>query len=472
MVKKNKKSRFLLALLVYISIFFFLLIISMIIDTTYDAKKLFSACIAAYVIIGICLIIHIGTSGGDFLEPITFISILYMMLFIFEPMIDVYEDNLNWFGGNYTSFGVKGTWIAIAGYLGFFIGYRVERFSFATFSYNKLRYKVKKKPEEMEDDAYYTKVAVIFWIVCYFISVLFLLLSGKSLAFILTGGLTGNGDLLESRKMLGVLSMFSYCLVGAWMLYFVYGKNKSLKVITFILTVFIYYIRGYRFIIIIFVLAPIVFVYLYKQKRPKFVTITAAVIVMIIFVGFVAAARNSVRYGGGISNDMVNWDAALEQVKDNFRIYKTYYALVGYVPQETNYLHGQQIFLYTAFMFVPRIIWKSKPETSAGLYLIRDAISESAFLSGTAYPIIGEFYIEFGSAGVVIFMFLYGYLNKSWLNRYGLSYSKFDKIMYSILLLSNFQIVIRGYTPSNFYMVIFFVLPLLFIKFLKGIKRI
>ena len=122
------------------------------------------------------------------------------MLFIFEPMIDVYEDNLNWFGGNYTSFGVKGTWIAIAGYLGFFIGYRVERFSFASFSYNKLRYKVKKKPEEMEDDAYYTKVAVIFWIVCYSISVLFLLLSGKSLAFILTGGLTGNGDLLESRK--------------------------------------------------------------------------------------------------------------------------------------------------------------------------------------------------------------------------------------------------------------------------------
>jgi hypothetical protein len=109
MVKKNKKSRFLLALLVYISIFFFLLIISMVIDTTYDAKKLFSACIAAYVIIGICLIIHIGTSGGDFFEPITFISILYMMLFIFEPMIDIYEDNLNWFGGNYTSFGVKGT---------------------------------------------------------------------------------------------------------------------------------------------------------------------------------------------------------------------------------------------------------------------------------------------------------------------------------------------------------------------------
>lgn len=45
-------------------------------------------------------------------------------------------------------FGVKGTWIAIAGYLGFFIGYRVERFSFATFSYNKLRYKVKKNQKK------------------------------------------------------------------------------------------------------------------------------------------------------------------------------------------------------------------------------------------------------------------------------------------------------------------------------------
>lgn len=472
MIEKNKKSRFLLAILVYMSIFFFLLIISLVIDTTYDAKKLFNVCIAAYMIIGICLIIHIGTSGGDFFEPITIISILYMMLFVFEPMIDICENNLKWFGGNYTSFGIKGTWIAVAGYLFFFIGYRTKRFSFAPSSHNELRYNVKKETKEVEDNAYYAKVAIVFWIACYFLSVLFLLLSGKSLAFILTGGLTGNGDLLESRKMLGALSMFSYCLVGAWMLYFVYGKNKSLKVITFILTVFIYYIRGYRFIIIIFALAPIVFMYLYKQKRPRLVTIIGAIIVMIIFVGFVAAARNSVRYGGGISSDMVNWDAALEQVKDNFRIYKTYYALVGYVPQKTNYLHGQQIFLYTALMFVPRIIWKSKPETSAGLYLIRDAISESAFLSGTAYPIIGEFYIEFGSVGVVIFMFLYGYLNKSWMNKYGLSYSKFDQIMYSILLLSNFQIVIRGYTPSNFYMVIFFVLPLLFIKFLKGINKI
>ena len=77
---------------------------------------------------------------------------------------------------------------------------------------------------------------------------------------------------------------------------------------------FIYYIRGID-LLLLCLYWPFVFVYLYKQKRSKFVTITAAIIVMIIFVGFVAAARNSVRYGGGISNDMVNWDAALEQVK-------------------------------------------------------------------------------------------------------------------------------------------------------------
>ena len=202
MIEKNKKSRFLLAILVYMSIFFFLLIISLVIDTTYDAKKLFNVCIAAYMIIGICLIIHIGTSGGDFFEPITIISILYMMLFVFEPMIDICENNLKWFVGNYTSFGIKGTWIAVAGYLFFFIGYRTKRFSFAPSSHNELRYKVKKETKEVEDNAYYAKVAIVFWIACYFLSVLFLLLSGKSLAFILTGGLTGNGDLLESRKML------------------------------------------------------------------------------------------------------------------------------------------------------------------------------------------------------------------------------------------------------------------------------
>ena len=66
----------------------------MIIDTTYDAKKLFSACIAAYVIIGICLIIHIGTRGGDFFEPITFISILYMMLFTGSAMFISYLEKV------------------------------------------------------------------------------------------------------------------------------------------------------------------------------------------------------------------------------------------------------------------------------------------------------------------------------------------------------------------------------------------
>lgn len=460
----KRKNKFIAAFFIYIIGFLWLLVVSSMLQTTEEALKLFNTCIIAYLIIGACILAHIVSNGGDVFEPLTVITILYALLFVFEPMIDIYEENLSWFGGNYTVYGVKGTWIAIIGYISFFIGYKIRRFRVMSTRKHYRNLLEKSRVDQYENVQYYAKVGIIFWIVCYILSVMFLLLSGKSLVFILTGGMTGSGELLETRKLLGALSMFSYSLVGAWMLYFVYGKKRPLKIITFILTIFIYYIRGYRFIIIIFVLAPIVFLYLLKNKRPKLIAIIGAVFIMILFVGFVAVARNSVRYGGGVSSDMLNWEAAFEQVKDNFRIYKTYYALVDYVPEKTSFLHGRQIFLYTALMFVPRLIWRAKPDTADGLYLIKKAVSNSAFLSGTAYPIIGEYYIEFGILGVIILMFLYGYLNKNWLKKYGYSTTKIDLIMYSILLLSNFQIVIRGYTPSNFYMVIFFVLPIVLIK--------
>ena len=138
------------------------------------------------------------------------------------------------------------------------------------------------------------------------------------------------------------------------------------------------------------------------------------------------------------------------------------------IPKNKNYLYGQQIFLFTATMFVPRIVWSNKPITSPGLLIIGDAISDYAVKAGTAYPIIGEFYLEFGVIGVIVFMYLYGKLNNYFSSIYIYSNNNIVKILeYTILLLANFQIIIRGYTPSNFYMVIFFILPIfIFNKFI------
>lgn len=221
----KRKNKFIAAFFIYIIGFLWLLVVSSMLQTTEEALKLFNTCIIAYLIIGACILAHIVSNGGDVFEPLTVITILYALLFVFEPMIDIYEENLSWFGGNYTVYGVKGTWIAIIGYISFFIGYKIRRFRVMSTRKHYRNLLEKSRVDQYENVQYYAKVGIIFWIVCYILSVMFLLLSGKSLVFILTGGMTGSGELLETRKLLGALSMFSYSLVGAWMLYFVYGKN-------------------------------------------------------------------------------------------------------------------------------------------------------------------------------------------------------------------------------------------------------
>lgn len=454
---KKKKAY---AVTTYVFFFLFFLALCCFNDFSIEENRLFLVLICSFMIIWGLYLYSFLKRNIDLLEPITFITFMYSIFFIFEPMLDILENKTIWFGYRYTAIGPYATLIATIGYIAFYFGY------YSNFRVKKFKKVIVKK--ENNRNKKYAFYGMSTWIVFYLLTVLFLMLSGKSIGYILSGGMSGSGDLLEVRNKLGSLAMFSYCLIASWGLYYIYGRNKLVKIITFILTVFAYYIRGYRFIVIIFILTPVVLYYLTNNKRPKIYQLISCTILLVLLIGSIAVARNNVRYGEKVDSSQITWDSSLEQVKDNFRIYNTYYALVETVPQKKNYLYGQQIFLFTATMFVPRIIWSNKPITSPGLLIIGDAISDYAVKAGTAYPIIGEFYLEFGVIGVLVFMYLYGKLNNYFSSIYIYSKNNIVKILeYTILLLANFQIIIRGYTPSNFYMVVFFILPIfIFNKFI------
>ena len=127
-----------------------------------------------------------------------------------------------------------------------------------------------------------------------------------------------------------------------------------------------------------------------------------------------------------------------------------------------NYTFGEQMFFYTLIMLVPRFVWPSKPQPIIREVLMK-TVSKYASLAGTAYPYLGEYYHEFGLLGVILFCFLLGLFCR-YLAKKLYSSNIHDIIIYSVCFPLLFQILIRGYTPSNFYMMVFVLLPIVFNK--------
>ena len=113
-------------------------------------------------------------------------------------------------------------------------------------------------------------------------------------------------------------------------------------------------------------------------------------------------------------------------------------------------------------MFIPRAIWTDKP-VHLGLGL-DELLGPNFRGTGQAYPNLGEYWYAFGAPAVVIFMCIYGWWMKRCVTLLGKSPEPVDHMAYAVLISVNLQLIIRGYTPSNFWLVIFSVVPLLILK--------
>ena len=85
-------------------------------------------------------------------------------------------------------------------------------------------------------------------------------------------------------------------------------------------------------------------------------------------------------------------------------------------------------------------------------------------INGVAYPNLGEYYVEFGVVGIIMCMFILGlfcrYARNLYVKRQGLSLSL---VLYSLVYGALFQIIIRGYMPQNFTMMLFLLAPVILI---------
>lgn len=454
MINKKRLNTLLVYLFIYLGIGLFI-IYKFPFNSSNENQLNYSMIAFSYFVVSGLLISTFAIRTVSIFEPLLITTIIYLMLFSITPLINIINNDNLWFGVDVMEGCIKATSIYIISYVFLWIGYNCNI---------KLKRNINKKIKkiyEYEDKKRILNIAIIIWGACFLLSICYFLLSGMNLTYIFTLG--GAGEISNNGgSAIEFISMFSYSLIPTFMYIYIYGKNKLFKSVLFLLSLLVYLLRGFRFIIVILVIAPIVYKYIKSNTKPKANKIVLLGIVMILGIGVIGFIRDAIRFDGNISWSNLSIDFIVNAIKENFDIYKTFYGGVVAIPTLHNYTMGSQI-LYTFTMFIPKIIWSNKPMPQVQ-ELIALSINEVGSKSGTAWPNLGEFYTEFGVLGCIILMFIFGVLlSKSKKLTYDLN-NDHKLIAYSIILPSILQLVIRGYTPSNFYLMVFLIMPIIFIK--------
>ena len=102
------------------------------------------------------------------------------------------------------------------------------------------------------------------------INLYYLFKSGMSLSYILTLGSQGIFEETNAMSEVSFVSNFGYFMVIPWLYILYYSENPILKLFITALTFVLYLVRGFRFIIIVMVIAIALCYYRKKRSHPRF----------------------------------------------------------------------------------------------------------------------------------------------------------------------------------------------------------
>ena len=388
----------------------------------------------------------------DILGAPVFLGILYIIIFFITPIYDIAIGETSIFGvSDLFEYGIKGSILALSGFILFCLTYSV----FITQNRNVAQ---ELKPEAQKK---VYRLAFTLWGILFLVGMFCTIrTTGFSAAYILSFGMFGEGDAYEtSSTLLGFILQLTRGVVPLSLVIFALGKRKAISYAVILVTAFFEIINGFRYMIVIMICAFFYFYFISREKSVKAHHILFLILGISFIVGIVGYNRNSVRAGEGFDSTGFEGEDIEEALLENFRIYKTYYGVIKAVPARTDYLYFDQMVNYTVIMLIPRAIWPEKP-LNPGTKAQLIGLGEDAVNSGYAYPNLGEYYYSFGIFGVLFFMALFGWWLAYITNKYRYrSRSLVDTVLYCTVVPMTLQLVIRGYTPSNFYLIIALFLP-------------
>lgn len=424
----------------------------------------------SYIYVPAIYIFSLNKYKIDIFEPCNIFFVLWYLIYTITPLLLILQNNTLCQGIDVMDGCVKATLIYMICFTIFCITYfgntkntkinRKEKYEKQIYTFDIERYSLGQRRN-------IAIIALIAWLVCYLISLFYLIKTGRGLSYILTLGLAGQ-KVETAEFSIGFLENISYCMIGFWLYFCVVSKNKFLKIVLAFFTATAYLIRGFRFVVIIMFMAYAIVHYTRNNRRPKTRQIIVCVLCALVFIGVLGAVRGDLRTGTKIDFSSLGIDDITYALYTNFNIYQIYYGLVNALPFKHGF-GGFQIAIENLSVFIPRILWPGKLPTKELLCyrLIGISVSDYAvYHAAMATPDLGAYYMQFGTIGCILYTFIWGKICK---NMKYLFYRKTFNIhvfiSYAIFVPSLLQAIIRGGDLFDIVRKIgFFFIPILVMK--------
>lgn len=413
---------------------------------------------------------YINKHGFFIFDPIYFVSAVYIFMFHITPIYDIIVGELLWFGYDLFKYGVRATIIAFVGYFSFYLVYRYGKNLSIKIRKTETKREIYSSNEEKRDRIRNRLLVIyVMFAVALLANIYYLINSGYgNLTYILTLGLAGGGGTSEAVGNIGFISMLSYSLPTIVLLIWEYNSSKAIRILTFVPMFLLQVARGYRFFIIQILVTFIAYYCIRYKKKIKFSKAIIILALSTVFILLMTLFRDSIRGGNGINLSSLNGKAIKDGIEmafwDNLRIYQNFYGMVNVIPSKFPFVGIRQLVVGTLVMFIPRAIWPGKISSYGGEGL--RVLIGSNVASGQAYPSLGEYYYAFGTIGVILCMSIFALWLKKISAKKMYSKNPLDIIHFSVTLGCCLQLIIRGYFPSNFWYLIFALLPIYVIKYI------
>jgi oligosaccharide repeat unit polymerase len=397
----------------------------------------------------------------DLFEPFTIVTIISIFLFNIAPIIFIIDQTTSLFGIYMMEGCIYGTIIYLLSYFSFALGYYLRKYQRPTNEPFKILYTTKEQ-------FVYLNRAVVGWCVSFMLTLLYYCFgTGKSITYVLTMGITGGAGYEYTDTPLKFLMNFKASLISFWLYIIVFSKNKFLKIIITLVTFTLFITGGTRFIIVVMFGSLMLLYYLKKRKRPTNLTLIIAFAIFMVFSSVLGYVRTDLRAGDGLLMEQYTSDEIYTSFFTNANVVLPYYCIVDKIPKIYPHGWGYGYFIEPLYYFLPRALfpWKPTAETADIVVAMNNATGMDITNFGMATPALSELYIEFGTIGCILGMFLLGML-LSWLKSYySCNCSNIHKLIaYCIINIALFEILNRGYMSMNLFMMIFFLLPIWYMK--------
>lgn len=398
-------------------------------------------------------------------EPIVIISAIYEGIFVLKPIVDLRAGTMVEHGVSVIEGGPKATMLFALGYSLFFFSYYLNHKKVSIGNKENTRRK-----KLLQFQTKYLSLLYATWCMAYVLCVVCMLSQGLSLRYIFSFGAEGTRSVDERNTALLFLSNFGITLITLWLMILEFSPSKAMKVFVTVLCAVYILMRNARWLMLVFIGAPIVLYYLKQDREPRLLYAVLAGVGGLAVFAWMQANRNTLSAGGamqGWGKGGFTMEKLLAPLESDLSTYRTFYAMVLRYPSKYDYMMGAS-FLYAAVLFIPRAIWHGKPDNPVR-NLIERSLNKRARLSGTAVANIGEFYGNFGVVGVFVFMYLIGWIaaaiKRTIFDASGRIKDLDDRrVLYAILYPLLFQWIARGNFSGNFYLTVFAFLPALFLR--------